>query len=118
MSEIGGIDKPFHRAFQLDRSRLEADLQRMNQEDGVELHLGSRVYNIQLSSDSTPHQFLVETEAKKWKGQSRWIIDADRTQRDYGVRVPGAEFPPAHGESHRHLCLEALALFKGGDLNG
>ncbi len=49
---------------------------------------------------------------------TRWIVDADRTYRDYGVRVPGAEFPPAHGETHRHLCLEALALFKGGGLNG
>ncbi len=49
---------------------------------------------------------------------TRWIVDADRTHRDYGVRVPDAEFPPAHGESHRHLCLEALALFKGGDRHG
>lgn len=99
MSEIGGIDKPFHRAFQLDRSRLEADLQRMNQEDGVELHLGSRVYNIQLSSDSTPHQFLVETEAKKWKGQSRWIIDASGRSsilaRQENLRIP---------ESHHTLA--------------
>jgi uncharacterized protein (DUF58 family) len=44
---------------------------------------------------------------------TRWIIDADRTQRDYGMRIPGAEFPPAHGEAHRHLCLKALALFGG-----
>ncbi len=49
---------------------------------------------------------------------TRWIIDADRTQRDYGVRIPGAEFPPAHGESHRHLCLESLALFNGSVLRG
>ncbi len=49
---------------------------------------------------------------------TRWIIDADRTQRDYGLRIPGAEFAPAHGESHRHLCLEALALFNGTGLNG
>ncbi len=49
---------------------------------------------------------------------TRWIIDADRTQRDYGVRIPGGEFPPAHGESHRHLCLESLALFKGSDRHG
>lgn len=46
---------------------------------------------------------------------TRWIVAADRTQRDYGLRLPGAEFPPAHGESHRHLCLEALALFQGGE---
>jgi uncharacterized protein (DUF58 family) len=42
---------------------------------------------------------------------TRWIIDADRTQRDYGLRLPGAEFNPAHGAAHRHRCLEALALF-------
>lgn len=42
---------------------------------------------------------------------TRWIVDADRTHRDYGLRLPGAVFPPAHGEAHRHRCLEALALF-------
>ena len=76
MSEIGGIDKPFHRAFQLDRSRLEADLQQMNREGGVELHLGSRVSDLQLGPDSSPHQFSVDTNTKHWKAQSRWLIDA------------------------------------------
>ena len=76
MSEIGGIEKPFFKAFQLDRSRLEADLLRMNQEDGVELHLGSRVFDIQLNSDSTPHKFSVETAKNKWNGECRWLIDA------------------------------------------
>ncbi len=42
---------------------------------------------------------------------TRWIIDADLTQQDYGMRLPGQEFPQAHGESHRHRCLEALAFF-------
>ena len=42
---------------------------------------------------------------------TRWIIDADRTQRDYGLRLPGNEFGPAHGEAHRHSCLESLAFF-------
>jgi uncharacterized protein (DUF58 family) len=45
---------------------------------------------------------------------TRWIIDADRTQRDYGLRIPGHEFSPAHGEAHRHRCLEALAFYSGG----
>ncbi len=76
MSEIGGTEHPFFKAFQLDRSRLETDLLKMNQEDGVELHLGSRVFDIQLSSTSNPHQFSVETNAKKWNGQCRWLIDA------------------------------------------
>ena len=76
MSEIGGIQTPFFKSFQIDRSRLEADLLQMNQEDGVELHLGSRVNGIQLSSDSSPHTFAVETETTQWNGQSRWLIDA------------------------------------------
>ncbi|NIL93382.1 MAG: DUF58 domain-containing protein [Woeseiaceae bacterium] len=40
-----------------------------------------------------------------------WIIAADRTREDYGLRIPGAEFPPSHGETHRRQCLEKLALF-------
>ena len=42
---------------------------------------------------------------------TRWVIDADRTHEDYGLRLPGQSFPPAHGEVHRRQCLEALALF-------
>jgi uncharacterized protein (DUF58 family) len=46
---------------------------------------------------------------------TRWIVDADRTLEDYGLRMPGAEFRPAHGEQHRRECLETLALFDGGE---
>ena len=42
---------------------------------------------------------------------TRWILDADRSQSDYGLRLPGAEFEPGHGETHRHRCLNALAVF-------
>lgn len=42
---------------------------------------------------------------------ARWIVDADRRGEDYGLRLPGREFPPAHGAAHRLDCLEALALF-------
>jgi uncharacterized protein (DUF58 family) len=42
---------------------------------------------------------------------TRWIIDADQTHRDYGLRLPGQEFPPAHGEAHRCKALESLAFF-------
>jgi uncharacterized protein (DUF58 family) len=41
---------------------------------------------------------------------TRWITDTDRTRADYGLRMPGQEFPPAHGEAQRRRCLEALAL--------
>ncbi|NOX69621.1 MAG: DUF58 domain-containing protein [Gammaproteobacteria bacterium] len=42
---------------------------------------------------------------------THWIINAERAQRDYGLRIPGREFPPAHGGAHRHRCLAALALY-------
>ncbi len=42
---------------------------------------------------------------------TRWIVNADQTFEDYGLRIPGAEFAPAHGDAHRRQCLEALALF-------
>ncbi|MGB5245952.1 MAG: DUF58 domain-containing protein [Woeseia sp.] len=42
---------------------------------------------------------------------TRWVVDAEREQRDYGLRLPGAEFPPAHGNAQRQQVLEALALF-------
>ena len=42
---------------------------------------------------------------------TRWIVDADRRGEDYGLRLPGQAFPPAHGTAQRLDCLEALALF-------
>jgi len=43
---------------------------------------------------------------------ARWVVDADRSQSDYGVRLPGEEFPPAHGDAQRHRCLKAMAMFE------
>ncbi len=42
---------------------------------------------------------------------TRWIVNADQTRKDYGLRIPGVEFAPAHGDAQRRQCLEALALF-------
>lgn len=40
-----------------------------------------------------------------------WILEADRQNGDYGLKLPGKSFPPSHGAVHRHRCLEALALY-------
>lgn len=42
---------------------------------------------------------------------SRWVVNADRTREDYGLRLPGISIAPSHGEAHRSSCLEALALY-------
>lgn len=39
-----------------------------------------------------------------------WVLQADRLDLEYGLRVPGVELPPASGEAHKRRCLEALAL--------
>jgi uncharacterized protein (DUF58 family) len=41
-----------------------------------------------------------------------WVIEAERAQRPYGLRVPGTEISPALGQMHFHYCLRALSLFR------
>lgn len=43
---------------------------------------------------------------------TRWLLDARDSGQPYGLRLPGTEIPPAHGEAHDRRCLEALALFR------
>jgi uncharacterized protein (DUF58 family) len=44
-----------------------------------------------------------------------WVIEAERAQRPYGLRLPGAQIPPDVGQSHFHQCLRALSLFRIGE---
>ena len=41
-----------------------------------------------------------------------WTLAANRAGVDHGLRLPGRELPPAAGDAHRRLCLEALALWQ------
>lgn len=40
-----------------------------------------------------------------------WVLEAERAQVPYGLKLPGREIRPARGDRHRDECLEALALF-------
>jgi uncharacterized protein (DUF58 family) len=42
----------------------------------------------------------------------RGILDACDREQEYGLRIPGTELSPNHGQNHRHRCLEALAIFE------
>ena len=42
----------------------------------------------------------------------RALLDAESAGRSYGLRLPGFAAAPDHGETHRHRCLEALALYE------
>jgi uncharacterized protein (DUF58 family) len=41
----------------------------------------------------------------------RWVLDAHRAGRSYGLRLPGHELGPAGGEAHLRRCLTTLALY-------
>lgn len=42
----------------------------------------------------------------------QWVLKAENDGRRYGLRLPGVEISPAHGDAQRRRCLEALALFQ------
>ena len=39
-----------------------------------------------------------------------WVLQAEKSGLDYGLRLPGREILPGNGEAHKRQCLEALAL--------
>lgn len=41
----------------------------------------------------------------------RWVVDAERAQIEYGLRLPDVTLAPARGPAHQRRCLEALALY-------
>lgn len=40
-----------------------------------------------------------------------WVMEAERAQLPYGLKLPGHSLPPLTGARHRDACLEALALY-------
>lgn len=70
----------------------------------------------QFGGDRAEQQWLdwdmlpdLDTEARL-RQLCRWVLDADRAQQSFGLRLPGTEIPLGSGPAHRHRCLEALAL--------
>lgn len=46
---------------------------------------------------------------------AHWVLQADRFGQAYGLRLPGLRIASDRGDAHRARCLEALALFEGGE---
>ncbi len=51
---------------------------------------------------------LADTEARLAR-LAAWVLQADRLDVDYGLRVAGSTVAPSRGEAHRRRCLEVLA---------
>lgn len=41
-----------------------------------------------------------------------WVLELDKSHDEYGLRLPGIEIAPGHGEQHRANVLKNLALFQ------
>ncbi|WP_200384976.1 DUF58 domain-containing protein [Rhodocyclus tenuis] len=53
-------------------------------------------------------------EGERRLGQlTRWVIEAEREGREYGLRLPGGALPPGRGRAQREATLARLALFEG-----
>ncbi len=42
---------------------------------------------------------------------SRWVLDAHRQGREYGLDIPETQIAPASDDTHQRRCLRALALY-------
>ena len=91
LSEIGIDGLPPYPSFQLDRARFEADLLEMNAKDGVDVHIGARVKDLDLREEGN-HRFTVVTDETEMNVQARWVVDATGKDgliaRARSLRVP------------------------------
>lgn len=53
----------------------------------------------------------IEPEARL-RRLCRWILEAERAQHRYGLRLPKLAIEPGRGAAHRDRCLAALAQFE------
>ena len=76
MSEIGSTALPYLPSFQIDRSRMEADLLEMNRRAGVHVLCPAKVQNVTVASGGEPHRFDVKIGDEVRTVQARWLVDA------------------------------------------
>ncbi len=57
-------------------------------------------------------QFKAEPDEMRLQRMCYLVLYADQQNLEYGVRLPGLEFPPSSTALHKLQCLQALALFR------
>jgi len=69
---------------------------------------GDRADRVWLDWQSMPGVAVEERLSRICRG----VLDACDREQEYGLRIPGTERHPSHGQTHRHLCLAALAMYE------
>ena len=69
---------------------------------------GETAAELWLDAQLIPASLGLEQRLSRLAG---WVLAAERSGANYGLRLPGVEIEPARGEAHRAACLQALALY-------
>lgn len=73
---------------------------------------GEAAAELWLDWQDLPRDLPVEVRLSRLAG---WVLAAEAGAARYGLRLPGVEIPPDHGDVQRAACLRALALHDSGD---
>jgi uncharacterized protein (DUF58 family) len=69
---------------------------------------GDRADRVWLEWRSMPGTEVEERLSRICRG----VLDACEQEQEFGLRIPGTEIDPSHGQAHRHKCLAALAMYE------
>ncbi len=76
-TEVGPINHPVVRSYQLDRGRFESDLRGMlDESESVDLLEGAAVRDVRIEPSGVSHQVVVRTGDGEKTIEARWVVDA------------------------------------------
>jgi uncharacterized protein (DUF58 family) len=57
-----------------------------------------------------PAQTAISDPERQLSRLCAWLLQAEKQELDYGLRLPGLEIEPGRGDIHKKRCLEAMAV--------
>ncbi|MEZ5657738.1 MAG: DUF58 domain-containing protein [Burkholderiaceae bacterium] len=69
---------------------------------------GAAAGELQLDFDALPAELDTESRLSRL---TRWVLEAEKREIRYGLRLQQQLIPASHGAGHLQHCLEALALY-------
>jgi uncharacterized protein (DUF58 family) len=107
-STQGDDDFAGHRNYQFGDSPKRVDWKASSREQGllIKQFQGEASSNLWLDFSATTGNNL----ELRISQLTRWVVDAEKTNLKYGLRLPHLSINPSTGNSHLHECLMALAL--------
>jgi uncharacterized protein (DUF58 family) len=105
---VGDDDFAGHRNYQFGDSPKRVDWKASSREQGMftKQFQGEVVSTLWLDWDAATGD-TIETRISQL---TRWVINAEKSKANYGLRLPHLCLQPNHGQAHYHACLTALAL--------